>query len=74
MYAQLMTHFKCQHKAEQNAENLSTESRIILGVLESERANALAEQGRLKIAESWWQVGTKEERLVSGMGTMTMDE
>lgn len=74
MYAQLMAQFKCQHKAEQNVDNLSMESRIILGVLESERADAVAEQGRLKIAEDWWKIGTKEERLVNGLGAMTMGE
>lgn len=65
---------KCQYKAEQNADRLSMESRAVIGMLESERADALAEQGRLKIAENWWQVGTKEERLVSGIGDMTMGE
>ncbi len=43
-------------------------------MLESERADALAEQGRLKIAENWWKLGTKEKRLVSEMGKMTMGE
>lgn len=43
-------------------------------MLESERADALAEQGRLKIVENWWRVGTKEKRLISGRGEMTMGE
>ncbi len=43
-------------------------------MLESERADALTEHGRLKIAENWWKFGTKEERLVRGMGKMTMGE
>ncbi len=42
--------------------------------IKSERADALAEQGRLKIAENWWKFGTKEERLVREMGKMTIGE
>jgi hypothetical protein len=43
MYAQLMEILKCQYQSEQNADRLSMESRAVIGMLESERADALAE-------------------------------